>query len=91
MTLNILFGLATEFMNDIFGGLIQRVCEESSHTGGGPVDCQVLGVAGLTTPQLGAQRQGGAVVASSQVKPSHHHEDTEETLQSRGQARSGAE
>ena len=46
MTLNILFGLATEIMNDIFGGLIQRVCQESSHTGGGPVDCQVLGVAG---------------------------------------------
>ena len=81
MTLNILFGLATEFMNDIFGGLIQRVCEESSHTGGGPVDCQVLGVAGLTTPQLGAQRQGGAVVASSQVKPCHHEAHAEDAVQ----------
>ena len=63
-----------------------RASSQSSETRSEPVDSEVDCEAGLTTASLEAECEGGAVVTSSEVKPSQHQEDPSQTVQSCGQA-----
>ena len=75
------------WVEHLLGGLVKRSRQERACAGCEGVDQEVGGEALLAAAQLGAQGEGGAVVAAGQIKPRHHGRHARRALQAQAQLR----